>query len=81
MRLRMIATARSRPSDVDLLALRRHRLQDDLEAALEVEAERRLLVDRRARDREQGNADERREDEAHQDEMRAPLGARCSALG
>src|ERR671937_1552118 len=44
-----------RPVEVvlrQLVALRRDRLQDDLEAALQVEAERRLLVDRAARDGE-----------------------------
>ena len=41
----------------------RDRLQRDLEAALQVEPERRLLVDRRARDREQRHGDERRDEE------------------
>ena len=36
----------------------RDRLQRDLETALQVEAQRRLLVQRRRRDRHQGDADE-----------------------
>ena len=44
----------------ELVALRRNRLQDHLEAALEVEAESRLLVDRRPGDGEHDRADERR---------------------
>ena len=46
---------------VERLAWARLRLQHDLDPALQVEAERRLLVDRRARDREQRDADERSE--------------------
>ena len=53
----------------ELVALRRHRFQDDLEAALQVEAERQLLMDRRARDRQKSNADERRQDAADEDQM------------
>ena len=48
---------RDRPVEIgrrQRVALRRHRLQHDLEAALEVEAEDRLLVDRRARARRAG---------------------------
>jgi hypothetical protein len=60
----------------DLPTLRRLRLEDDLEPALEVEPEGRLLVGRRARDREQGYARERRRDEAEQDEMSTPVGHR-----
>ena len=45
-----------------LTAGRRLRLQHDLEPALEVEAELRLLVERRAGDRQQGRADDRDED-------------------
>ena len=47
---------------LERLPLGRHRLQRHLETALEIEAERRLLVDRRARDAEQRDADESRDD-------------------
>ena len=52
----------------ELAVRRRNRLQRDLEAALQVEAERRLLVERRARDREQRDADERRDEQPEDEE-------------
>ena len=52
----------------ELAVRRRNCLQRDLEPALEVEAERRRLVERRSRDREQRDADERR-DEQPDDEV------------
>ena len=64
----------------DLLASRRDRFEDDLGASLEVEAEDRLLVDRRARDREQGSPDQGHDDQAQQEEMGAALG-HGAALG
>ncbi len=45
----------------DLLALGRDRLEDELDAALEVEAELDLAVDRRLGDRQERDADERRD--------------------
>ena len=65
---------------VNLRALLRLGLLDDLEAALEVEAERWRLVDRRPRHAEQDNANQGHENEAHQNEVRTPLG-HCAALG
>ena len=65
-----------RPADVvggQRVALRRYRLQHDLESALEVEPERRLAVGRRARDHEQGHPGERQKDDPQQDEMVAPV--------
>ena len=59
----MIATERSRSSFGQLPVLRRHGLQRDLEPALQVEAERRLLLERRAGDGEQRDADEGRGDQ------------------
>ena len=47
---------------------RRNRLQRDLEPALEVEAERRRLVQRRAGDREQRDADERCDEQPEDEE-------------
>jgi len=61
-----------RPTEIfrrELVALRRHRFQDDLEAALEVEAQRQLLMDRRTWDHQKGDADERRQDAADEDQM------------
>ena len=52
----------------EIAVRRRNRLQRDLEPALEVEAERRRLVERRSRNREQRDADERR-DEQPEDEV------------
>src|SRR5207253_9514913 len=57
----------------ELVALRRHRLEDDLEAALQVEAERRFLVRRRSRHGQKRDADEGREDESGQNEVAAPV--------
>ena len=54
---------------VDALALLRNRAEDDLEAALQVEAERRLLVQRRAGNGEQHRADEERGDRAQDQEV------------
>src|SRR5204862_8326251 len=54
---------------VDALALLRYRAEDDLEAALQVEAERRLLVRRRAGNGEQCRADEERGDRAQDQEV------------
>ena len=51
------------------LALRRHRLEHDLQSTLQVEAQGDLLVDRRARDRECEHADERQRDQADQDQL------------
>jgi hypothetical protein len=70
-----------RPVDVlggQLVALRRHGLEDDLEAALQVEAERGLLVSRRTWHDQKRDADERRDDAAEQDEMVTPVGQRQS---
>ena len=58
----------------ELVAARRLRLQHDLEAALEVEALAQRLVDRRAREREQRDADERREQPDGSDASDAELG-------
>ncbi len=69
-RSRMISTERSRSASVSFWPLRRHRLQRHLEAALEVEAERRLLVERRAGNGEQADADERGREQADEDEVR-----------
>ena len=55
----------------DLLALGRDRLEHELDAALEVEAELDLAVERRLRDRQERDADERRDDEAEQGEISA----------
>jgi len=60
---------RDRPVEVgrgERVALRRHRLEHDLETALEVEAEDRLLVKRRAGHGEQERADEGGHDRAHE---------------
>ena len=57
----MIEIARFIVVGCQLLVLRRDRLEDDLEAALEVEAERQLLVDRRAGNGERGHAGERQQ--------------------
>jgi len=65
-----------RPVDVrrgQLVTLRWDRFQDDLEATLQVEAQRRAPVDRRARDRQERNADERRDDDAEQSEVSTPV--------
>ena len=51
-----------------LAVRRRNRLERHLETALEVEAERRLLVERRAGDREQRNADEGRGEQPEDEE-------------
>ena len=53
IRFRMMSIERLRSSEVSLCPFGGTRLQDDLEAALEVEAERRLPVDGRARDGEE----------------------------
>jgi hypothetical protein len=61
-----------RPGDVvrgQLVVLGRNRLQDDLETSLEIEAERGLLVYRRARERQEADADQRRQDAAEQDQV------------
>src|SRR3954468_15145431 len=58
---------------VDYLVLPRLRLQHDLDAALQVEAERRLLVDRRAWNREQRDADERSEHRQDENDLRATI--------
>ena len=58
---------------VDRLALLRNRPQNDLDPALEIEAERRLLVDRRARNREQQRADEGGGDRPHEQKVVAAL--------
>jgi hypothetical protein len=68
---------RVHPGRGDLLPLRRHRLEHDFGAALEVEAEHRFLVERRAGNREQSSAEQGREYEAHQDQVRAALGHGC----
>ena len=52
----------------ELAALRRHRLLRDLETALEVEAERRLLVQRRRRHDHQADADECGDDQGNDDD-------------
>ena len=56
----------------ELVALRRHRLEDDLEPALEVEALVERPVPRRARDTDEGNADERQHEQADQRQVGAP---------
>src|ERR671910_672513 len=55
----------------DLLALGRNRLQDELDAALQVEAELDLAVERRLWNRQERDSDERRHDEAEQGEISA----------
>ena len=57
---------RVHPVRGDLLALRRDRLQDDLGAALQVESQRRLLVEGRAGNGQQRSGDQRRDDEAYE---------------
>ena len=52
---------------------RRHRLEGHLEAALEVEAERRLLVDGRGGNREQADPDEAGDDQRHESEVRSTV--------
>ena len=54
---------------------RRHRLEGHLEAALEVEAESRLVADRRAGNREQADADQRRDDQRDENEVRSAIHA------
>ena len=53
----------------DLLSLRRYGLEHHLEAALQIEAEARLLVRRRPRDSQQGHTDDRGHDQADEDQM------------
>ena len=65
-----------RPGQVfgrERVTFRRIRLEDDFEAALEVEAEGRLLMSRRAGNNEQRHAGEGREDDRDQREMSAPV--------
>jgi hypothetical protein len=67
---------RHRPVEVllgELAVARRDRLQRHLEAALQVEAERRPLLERRPRDRKQPDPDEGRSDERDDED--------CSAAG
>ena len=52
----------------ELAVLGRHRLQGHLETTLQVEPERRFLVQRRAGNGEQADADERGEDEREDDD-------------
>ena len=59
MRFWMICCAVTIPAESTFTALRRDRLQDDLEAALEVEAERGLPVDGRSGQSEHDHADDR----------------------
>ena len=68
-RFRMMSTERSRSVGRELVAARRLRLEHDLEAALEVEALAQRLVDRRAGNREQRDADERRDEQPDQEEV------------
>ena len=63
----MIETDRSRSSSVSCAALGRHRLQGDLEPTLQVEAERRLVVDRRGGIGKRRHRDERGDDERDDD--------------
>src|SRR6476659_4758541 len=71
-RWRMIETERSSAA-VKLLALRRLGLQDDLEATLQVEPERDLLVDRRSGNAERSHSRQGGEDEADEDQMRTAV--------
>ena len=77
------------PHDVDgavevggreLLVRRRNGLQRHLQPALEIEAERRFLVDRGARDREQRDRDEGRDEERDDVEGRATVHGRAVRL-
>ena len=71
-----VAQDLDRPGEVGLLQLpvrRRHRLEGHLEAALEVEAERGLLVDRRAGNREQADPNEPGDDQRHESEVRSTV--------
>ena len=54
---------------VDRLAAVRDRPEDDLEAALQIEAQRRLLIRRRAGDGEERGADRGGQDDRHEDEV------------
>jgi len=56
------------------MALRRLCLQDDFQAALEVKAQRHLLVRRRARDGEQDHADQGCDEQPDEDQVGAPGG-------
>src|SRR2546421_56371 len=68
-----LADDRHRPFEVargQMMVLGRHRLLHDLEPALEVEAERRLLVQRRSRNPEQRDTAEREENQPDEDQVR-----------
>ena len=69
MRFRMIDTERSRSAGVILWFFGGTALQHHLEATLQVEPEPRLLVDGRARHDDQAGADQRRQDQADQDQI------------
>jgi hypothetical protein len=60
---------------LQLAALGRDRLERDLEAALQVEAECRAPVDRRAGDGEHPDADQRGHQECDEDEVRSAVHA------
>ncbi len=71
-----VAKDLDRTGEVGLLQLavrRRHRLKRHLEPALQVEAERGLLVDRRAGNREQADPDEPGDDQRHESEVRSTV--------
>ncbi|TMM25803.1 MAG: hypothetical protein E6F97_02140 [Actinobacteria bacterium] len=57
----------------DLLVPERDRLEHDLQAALEVEPQRDLLVGGRARQRKCHHADERQHDQAHENQIRTSV--------
>ena len=73
MRSRRIVTERVEVGFLQRPVRRRHRLEGHLEAALEVEAERGSLVDRRAGNREQADPDEAGDDQRHESEVRSTV--------
>ena len=68
-RSRMRETERVHPVGGDFLVLGRNRLQDDLEAALQIEAEAHLLVGGRARDDKRGHACKSQQQQADENQM------------
>ena len=69
MRFRMMSDGAIEVLRRELVALGRDGLEHDLEPALEVEAERRALVEGRAGDGQQAHADERGRDQADENEV------------
>ena len=75
-RFRMICTERSRSSLESAFPFGGDRLEGDLEASLEVEPERRALVERRPGYGEEGDAHEGRHEQTDDDDGRTPVQGR-----